>query len=478
MQPKPLLCVCGIILLSTLNLLKLAQPIQSQPPPCEPPEGNGPNAVWRAGVRVNLYIDPNFGTNGQDTIATQISTWNTATGLNVDFQVKTTTEEMGPGATSGGEITWFVWRRVPPNLGSVVQGETGGIAIGGKRADSSTSINPGVTSALGEVASHEVGHTFGLKDCPTCSSNSSAMTLPINFNLNALEGHIGPTQCDVCAVAKNILSLPTSTCTPSPTPTPTPQPPNEEDCLTAGGFWNFQNSACYSEPQNCYGHCVPYFPLESGGCEASIDYCGFQWGCPFGLTDGGQGCCCGPTPIVIDLAGNGFNLTSARNGVHFDMGGDGHSEPIAWTSAGSDDAWLVLDRDQNGRIDNAKEMFGNFTDQPHTVTVRNGFEALAEFDRLNQDGNRDGMITRKDSVFKRLQLWVDTNHNAISEASELFTLASKGIASLDLDYKPSKRRDAHGNHFALRAKVKDIHGAQVGRWAWDVTLDVNPPPLR
>ncbi len=104
-----------------------------------------------------------------------------------------------------------------------------------------------------------------------------------------------------------------------------------------------------------------------------------------------------------------------------------HEKKFYWPEGSPDWAFLVLDRNGNGKIDSGEEMFGE------SNRFKNGFEALKEFDM-----NKDGKIDKKDAVFSKLRLWFDRNANGKTDSGELVPLEEKTIVEIDLKYSKSK----------------------------------------
>ena len=304
----------------------------------------------------------------------------------------------------------------------------------------------------GRVA-HEIGHSIGIAHTNACLSIMNSNTSPSDCGSGRPSNQIQPM--DVAMSNQHADPSRRPNCTSDYTD------PNTDRNDIGGGGGGGGGGSCDVEVA---------LLIAGGELDCTLCYDGLDNDCdgPRDLDDDGCGIC-NPSPIVIDSLGNGFDLTDANRGVNFDLNSDGITERIGWTSPGSDDAWLALDRSGNGTIDNGRELFGNFALQPVSASP-NGFLALAEFDKLANGGNEDGKIDSRDAIFFSLRLWQDTNHNGTSEASELGTLPSLGLASIDLDYRESRRRDQYGNQFRYRAKVYDGWGAQLGRWAWDVFL--------
>lgn len=154
-----------------------------------------------------------------------------------------------------------------------------------------------------------------------------------------------------------------------------------------------------------------------------------------------------PCPIVINFDGK-YDLTGAESPVMFDLLATGQPLLIGWTAAGADDAFLCLDRDENGIIDSGAELFGNAVMLANGSRARNGFVALSTFDE-----NYDATLDEDDPVWPRLQLWRDIDHDGISQPAEITPLRESGVTAISLNHYWTGRRDASGNTFRYKSQV-------------------------
>jgi hypothetical protein len=116
-------------------------------------------------------------------------------------------------------------------------------------------------------------------------------------------------------------------------------------------------------------------------------------------------------PLILDLDGNGIDVTDIANGAKFDIDGDGTEDQTAWVSGG--DALLALDRNGDGEINDGTELFGDQNG------AKDGFAELAKY-----DDNHDGVIDESDAVFSSLVL--------LRADGSQSSLASEGIKSISL----------------------------------------------
>lgn len=205
---------------------------------------------------------------------------------------------------------------------------------------------------------------------------------------------------------------------------------------TVGGSWEHMESAwvdpgfCYSSALNAqtfdkfdtvYGNssCVPRPP-------------------PIDPPDILPICCLGEPhnvlsePLILDLNGDGIHTTPPD--VDFDLTGDGALDRVSWTNPGTEEGFLYLDLNRNGRIDGGQELFGDATFLPNGGRPQHGFDALAVYDTRSLVGNADGVISVSDRVWQSLRIWVDRDHDGVATFDETCTLPSVHVLSISLAY--------------------------------------------
>lgn len=237
---------------------------------------------------------------------------------------------------------------------------------------------------MSETIAHEIGHALGMGDVGS----------------GCLPDIMGPNNLQ--AGSRSVLG---------------------QDCSDADNLW--------TTPQE-----TPPPPPPTGGGTATYDT----------TCDGtmGTGYCGANSPIILNLGRGADELSGTDDAVSFDIDADGHADSISWTQRGAPMAFLALDRNHDGKVDDGSELFGNHTVFSWGGSQRpaNGFEALASY-----DSNGDGVIDAADAVWTRLLLWVDSNHDGISQPEELTPIATSSVTALYLDYHWSGRHDQHGNTF-------------------------------
>lgn len=160
---------------------------------------------------------------------------------------------------------------------------------------------------------------------------------------------------------------------------------------------------------------------------------------------------CQGSPLVLDLAGDGIQLTSVNQGVRFNLNGSGMLS-TGWV-AGSDDALLALDRNNNGHIDHGGELFGEGS------YFRDGFQALAELDQPRHGGNDNGIVEPADLMYDRVLLWTDGNQDGISQPEEMRPLIEAGVQALPVDgARNASVIDEHGNDLSLQGSFLRTDG--------------------
>lgn len=143
---------------------------------------------------------------------------------------------------------------------------------------------------------------------------------------------------------------------------------------------------------------------------------------------------CPPTPLVLAFDAEPVRFTAGD--ARFDFTGGGEGVRTDWPTAHT--PWLALDRNGNGLVDDATELFGSAVRLADGRRATHGFEALAEL-----DDNRDGVVDAGDRRFGELLIWADHDADRVTSEGEL--RPARELVSLSLEYRALPSCDRRGN---------------------------------
>ena len=156
-------------------------------------------------------------------------------------------------------------------------------------------------------------------------------------------------------------------------------------------------------------------------------------------------------PLIIDLGQDGIHMRSDR-AIVFDYLGNGEHFLTQWVAPNGNEAFVFIDLNENGTVDNGTELFGDtmvLLEGNGKEVAKDGFEALTQYNQSVLGGNNDDNISADDLIWPQLKLWLDIDANGISTPDEIMTLDEANISTISLQTKESNRQDANGNRLPL-----------------------------
>ena len=142
-------------------------------------------------------------------------------------------------------------------------------------------------------------------------------------------------------------------------------------------------------------------------------------------------------PVVLNLSSEAQSNVLDASYSYFDYDGDGFAERTAWI--GEQQGLLVVDLNENGIIDDGKELFGDKTILKNGRKAKDGYQALNDVDE-----NKDGVIDSQDSAWIKLRVWID-NGDGMTQEGELKTLEELGIETMKLNEERTGTNEEEGN---------------------------------